>query len=205
MTAGIDERLAHRLEAFNDIVIAFSLAEIAFNLKEPARSADIFRQPIHLFGFLVGFAFLAVIWWLLYKIFARYFIPDALGVVVNFILLAAVVLFAWAQQLFYQYGLDLTTTLLYGATGGVVYLLLGVLFFRGSRDGRLHLTDQERQWGLQRSVRTFIVGGALLLSLTLAAFGADRVIDSWLIIPIAIVLWRLASRIRKTAAGGEGG
>jgi len=190
----IDERLVHRLEAFSDIVIAFSLSEIAFNLQTPLRAADIFARPIHFVGFLAGFAFVAVIWWTHNRLFTRYFIPDSFGIVTNFVLLAAVVLFAWAQQLFYRFGLDMTTTVLYAATCGTVFVLLGLLFIRGARDPRLRASHDERLSGTYRGTRMLIVGGVLLLSIALAPAGIERIVDAWLLILPAVLIVRFMQR-----------
>jgi uncharacterized membrane protein len=186
----IDERLVHRLEAFSDIVIALSLSEIAFNLQVPVRGG-ILAHPIFLVGFLGGFAFVASIWWLHSRIFARYFIPDSAGIVANFVLLAGVVLFAWAQQLFYRSGLNLTTVVLYAATGGAVFVLIGVLFLRGARDGRLTLSPAERNAGVQRGSRALVVGAILLLSLAATPLGANSVVYCWLLVAPAVVISRL--------------
>lgn len=192
----IDERLVHRLEAFSDIVIAFSLSEVAFNLQFPLRATDIFANPIHFIGFLGGFTYLAIIWWMHNRIFAHYFIPDLFGIITNFVLLAAVVLFAWAQELFYKFGFGLTTTILYAATCGTVITLLGILFLRGARDARLPLGEQERVLGIHRGVRLLIVGGVLLLSLMVTPAGAEGIVYSWLLILPAVLIARLAQRRR---------
>jgi len=190
----IDERQVHRLEAFSDIVIALSLSEIAFNLHTPLQTAELFQRPIYLVGFLVGFTFVASVWWWHSRIFAQYFVPDVFSLVANFVLLAALVLFAWAQQLFYKSGLDATTTVFYAVTGGIVYALLGLLFVRGARDAQLPLTGQERSYGFNRGARMFIVGGILLLSLAIAPFGAERIVDTWLLIVPAIIIARVMER-----------
>jgi uncharacterized membrane protein len=196
----IDERLVHRLEAFSDIVIALSLSEIAFNLQAPASGGNIFRMhPIYLVGFLGGFAFVASIWWLHSRIFSRYFIPDTIGIIGNFVLLAATVLFAWAQQLYYRSGLNDTTVILYAATGGAVYILLGLLFVRGALDRRLQLSPADRRAGFDRGARTLVAGGVLLLSIAIAPLGIERMVYAWVLILPAVIVVRLV--FRKTASG----
>jgi uncharacterized membrane protein len=189
----IDERRVHRLEAFSDIVIALSLSEIAFNLQAPVRGG-ILAHPIYLVAFLGGFTFVASIWWMHSRIFARYFIPDTAGIVANFVLLAATVLFAWAQQLFYRSGLDLTTDVVYAASGGTVYALIGLLFLRGVRDQRLQLSQAERTLGTQRGRRALVFGIILLLSTAAAPLGSIWVEYCWLLNVPAVFILRLAQR-----------
>jgi uncharacterized membrane protein len=188
MERAVDEHLVHRLEAFSDIVIALSLSEIAFNLQVPIKSGDVFAHPITLVGFLVGFVFIAAIWRLHNRIFADYFVPDTVGIVANFIMLAALVLFAWAQQLYYHYGLTEETVALYAGTGGVVYGLIGFLFVRGAYDTRLSLELATRTLGRQLGARAAIVGGFLLASLATLPLGVERVTYVWLaIVPVVLV------------------
>jgi uncharacterized membrane protein len=191
----IDERLVHRLEAFSDIVIALSLSEIAFNLQLPARGHDIIAHPIYLVGFLVGFTFVAAVWWLHNRIFTRYFIPDTVGIIGNFLLLAAIVLFAWATQLFYRSGLDSETAIVFAATGGTMYLLIGLLFLRGCRDERLQLASKDRAWARHRGLRALIVGAFLLASIALAPLGTVRMEYCWIAsVPVVLILQQVQRR-----------
>jgi Endosomal/lysosomal potassium channel TMEM175 len=196
----IDERLVHRLEAFSDIVIALSMSEIAFNLQAPARD-DILVHPIFIVAFLGGFAFVASVWWLHSRIFARYFIPDTTGIIANFILLAATVLFAWAQHLFYRLGFDVRTAVVYAVSGGTVYALIGLLFLRGARDQRLQLSGAERTLGRQRGTRALVVGIILLLSIAAAPLGTDWMEYCWILpLPAMLLLRRVQGKPTPTSS-----
>jgi uncharacterized membrane protein len=190
----IDEHFLHRLEAFSDIVIALSLSEIAFNLRIPEHSSDVLAHPMHLIAFLAGFVFIVNIWWLHNRIFARCFFPDVAGIVMNFALLAAVVLFAWAQQLYYRFSLDQTTAILYATAGGMTFALVGALFLRGARDPRLHISDEERFRALWRGARTLAIGSIFLLSLVLLPLGVEAVGVGWFAIFPVAVIFRIAER-----------
>jgi uncharacterized membrane protein len=197
----IDERLVHRLEAFSDIVIALSLSEVAFNLSLATRGHDIITHPIFMIGFLGSFTFIASIWWMHSRIFAKYFIPDSVGIVGNFVLLAATVLFAWAQQLLYRSGFDITTVIAYAATGGTVYALIGLLFLRGARDARLRLRPEDKATAVQRGVRALVVGGVLLLSIALEPFGVEAMTYCWLLIAPVVFVVRRFQRAPSSALG----
>src|ERR1700694_708570 len=88
-----------RLEAFSDIVIAFSLSQLAFTLQVPRDSNTLLAHPIHFVAFLGSFALVCAFWWLHHQLFARYFVLDPVSVVLNFAFLACTVLVVYSQQL----------------------------------------------------------------------------------------------------------
>jgi hypothetical protein len=198
-----EQHTLHRLEAFSDIVIAVCISEVAFNLTSVGSSSDLLSHRQYLLGFFIGFVFVATIWWMHSRIFARYFVADTPGIVANFAMLAATILFAVAQQLFYRQGLDPTTVVLYASSGGAVYALIGLLFLRGARNPRLELNVAERASGTWRGLRAVVVGICLLGSLAAVPLGVERVAYCWLlIVPAAAVMRLLELRTRAVAAAG---
>ena len=74
-----DERYTHRLEAFSDVVIAFSLAQMSLNFGIPHRASDVYTHPVALTAFAVTFAVIVAFWWSHHRLFAEYFVPSPLN------------------------------------------------------------------------------------------------------------------------------
>ena len=186
------ERTLHRLEAFSDIVIAFSLSQLAFTLQIPHSGAEL--RAIQVVTFAASFALVCVFWWLHHQLFLRYFVPDIPSVVLNFAFLACTVLVVYSQQLMvrFDYG-DVRAAVAYGLSFGCAYGLLAILFVKGLRDPRLTLDQDARRNGTRRAIRLAIVSGVLLASVLLAALShsAQLMVTAWLAIPILILVQRL--------------
>jgi len=164
-----DERLIHRLEAFSDIVIGFSMALLAINLQPNVAGID--RLLPALVAFLVSFGFVALLWWLHNRLFAYYFTATPVTIVLNFAALAGVALFIFATtavaQKFMVPHADVRVIApflslwmgLYGAT----LSLLAVLYAAGLRSRWSELTYDVRRWGVARALNSGVGGVALLL------------------------------------------
>lgn len=89
-----DERTLHRLEAFSDIVIGFSLAQLG--------AAEVFTKTMTLnasgaIAFFASFAIVCSLWYFHHRLFQSVFVPRALPVVLNFFWLAVVVLLVFVS------------------------------------------------------------------------------------------------------------
>ena len=85
------QRLIHRLEAFSDIIIGFSLAQLALSLAIPKNGAEgLLQHSEPLIAFIITFALVCGMWWAHHKLFVHYFVPIPVMVVLNFITLAGV-------------------------------------------------------------------------------------------------------------------
>lgn len=127
-----DGRIVHRLEAFSDIVIGFCIAEVGLGLRLPASVHDFARAPTTVFQFGLSFMLIAALWWLHNRLFANYFVPNRISIILNFMLLGALVLTVYFFQAFRS--LPSTSNLpaaYWLASFGVVYLLIGVLWAIG--------------------------------------------------------------------------
>lgn len=99
------QRLIHRLEAFSDIVIGFSLAQLALSLTIPKNgAAGLLENPGPLIAFVITFALVCGMWWAHHRLFVHYFVPIALMVVLNFITLAGVSFAVYSVQLMLHEG-----------------------------------------------------------------------------------------------------
>lgn len=190
------DQTLHRLEAFSDIVIAFSLSQLAVTLQIPSQGPSLLAHPIHIAAFFGSFALVCAFWWQHHQLFLKYFVPDALSVVANFAFLACTVLVIYSQQVGFRYEFDVPSLGMYALSFGCAFGLLAMLFAKGSRDARLSLDDADRQRGKARALRLAVVAVGLLGSVALVAMHASEntVEDSWVFIPIALIALRIFDR-----------
>jgi len=185
-TAPSDET-RHRLEAFSDIVIAFTLSQLAFTLQVPRSSHDLITHPIPLVAFLTSFILIAGLWWLHHQLFLRYFIADTPSVILNFAFLVAIVFVAYSLQLLLHFE-DLVALSAYCLSLGSAYLMLALLYAKGLRDSRIPLAPESRADGQGRALVIGVVGIGLLSVVAVAATGHDiSVVTKWFIGITALV------------------
>jgi uncharacterized membrane protein len=198
------DHTVRRLEAFSDIVIAFTLSQLAFTLQIPHSTRDLFAHPVHVFVFLASFVFVCSFWWLHHQVFVRYFYPDTPGILLNFAFLAAVVFVAYSMLLVTNIG-DLQALGVYALSLGSAYVLIAILFARGARDSRLTMDAEARRSGWERALRLGIGGSVMLASFALVLLGRtkDEVAGLWLV-SVALIIFlaardRIARRRRERA------
>jgi len=177
----------HRLEAFSDIVIAFTLSQLAFTLQVPRTSHDLITHPIPLVAFLTSFVLIAGMWWLHHQLFQQYFIADTASVILNFAFLVAIVFVAYSLQLLLHFE-DLVALSTYCLSLGSAYVLLALLYVKGLRDPRIALAPESRLDGRSRAVVIGVVGIGLLSVVAVAATGHDfSVVTKWFLGITALV------------------
>ncbi len=98
-----EERLTHRLEAFSDIVLGFSLAEMTLNFVIPAHAIDVYRDPVALIAFAFTFLTVALVWYVHHRLFEYFFVPRPLPMTLNFVGLALVVWLVYELQLYVHF------------------------------------------------------------------------------------------------------
>ncbi len=131
------KHFVRRLEAFSDIVIGFSLAQLGASLVVPERTRDLVEHPGWLFGFLFAFAIVCSMWYFHHRLFSLSFIPTTWPVILNFVWLAVVVLLVYTTQLYVRSFGDLIAARMYYAAYTLAYGILGVQFFiTGSKAAR---------------------------------------------------------------------
>ena len=127
-----DQRLIHRLEAFSDIIIGFSLAQLALSLAIPKNGALGFGEnPGPLIAFVITFTLVCGMWWAHHKLFVHYFVPIPPMVVLNFITLAGVSFAVYSVQLMFHPGHTAVDFAFYEGSLAFVYTLLAVQYFYG--------------------------------------------------------------------------
>ena len=185
-----------RLEAFSDIIFGFSLAQLALTLPPPTRFASI--RGVDLLAFTATFAFVCFMWWRHHLAFRDYFSPDRTSIVLNFILLGAVALAAYALESYAHGHLNTASVMLYAIVLGTMFLTMGLMVWRGVklREGiSAEVARRGRGWGLS----FVLMGSVLLLSLLLLPLGTSWVATSWLLAPIVRVIGVKIGRGRAVA------
>lgn len=159
-----DDRLAHdarRIEAFSDIVIGFCLAEIGLGLAFPRFDNDLNAVWSNVVIFLAAFFAIVALWWLHHRVFSTYFVASTPMIVLNFALLAAIVLTSYFLQVFVharvadQVGLAYFQLVTYGFSN--VYALVGALLLTGLIVKRRELDTGDLRWGYARFAHIVIV------------------------------------------------
>ena len=93
-----DERFVHRIEAFSDIVIGFTLAQLGAQLVVTGHPGSLLTDPGWFFNFLWTFAVVCGMWWLHNRLFRTIFAPTAASVMANFALLASIVILVYFAE-----------------------------------------------------------------------------------------------------------
>ncbi len=176
------QRLIHRLEAFSDIIIGFSLAQLALSLAIPKNGADgLLQHPEPLIAFIITFALVCGMWWAHHKLFVHYFVPIPVMVVLNFVTLAGVSFAVYSVQLMLHQGPaaprghrtisghSSTDFVFYLSSLAVVYGLLGIQYFYGWNVRRKHLPVKIASDGLRSAL---MLAGVGVASAIIAAFTA---------------------------------
>ena len=94
-----EERSIHRFEAFSDVVIGFSLAQLGVSLAIPNHPADLFTNPTWLAVFVWAFAMVCAMWWFHHRLFTQIFLPRTIPILLNFVWLAVVILCVYTAEL----------------------------------------------------------------------------------------------------------
>ncbi len=160
------ERITHRLEAFSDIVIGFSLGQLALSLVIPPHAIDFIQRPLGITSFLVTFLLVVRFWWLHFVIFEHYFVPNRLMIICNFIALASMILQIFSLQLYAHFvpcSEGLVASRIYFGFFVLSYGMLCVMQALGMRSRWAALSIRRRRAGVQSGLRIFgtIAGCAL--------------------------------------------
>jgi uncharacterized membrane protein len=121
-----EERFTRRLEAFSDIVIGFSLAQLGANLATASYAPQFFTSPLRILAFLFPFAIICSVWFFHHRLFSQVFVPKALPVILNFVWLAIVVLLVFAAEAYTSNSLNPVVIRAYFTCYALVYALLAI-------------------------------------------------------------------------------
>src|ERR1700760_1174920 len=91
-----ERQLGGRLESFGDIVMGFSMSQLALQLEIPKRPEDVFGHPMNYFVFFAAFGLLAMFWLRFHRIMAIGFTPRRIDLVLLFGMLSFIALVPFA-------------------------------------------------------------------------------------------------------------
>ncbi len=185
---GDEERFIHRLEAFSDIVIGFSLAQLGATLIVPGHAAELVSNPSWIFSFAWTFALVCLMWWSHNSIFRSAFAATRWTIPLNFVLLATIVLLVFFAQVFSRATVlhdAIVAGRLYFATLAANYIVTAVLVaagmprLRGSIESVRY--DRGRRLGIINGVSGLCVGVGVCVSF---AYGDD----AWIFPALGLVV-----------------
>jgi uncharacterized membrane protein len=206
---GRDERYTHRLEAFSDVVLGFSLGQLAINSAIPPHAIEIVTRPTALFAYVLTFGVVASVWSIHHRLFIEYFVPNRLSTVLNFVALGFVVFLSYTVQVYVHFNhtgspadASVAATL-YFTTLGIVMTLLGVLFLLGSRARRLELSEAPLRRGYSSAARLLCTGLFLAVGVpVIYSRGVSPDPNAFLLLVGGAVIGRLIGW-RLTSAGSK--
>jgi len=149
------ENVIRRLEAFSDVVIGFSLAQLGLSLVIPAHAVDFVQRPVGLVAFFVTFFIVVRFWWTHFRIFRSYFEPNRLMMTLNFVALAALIVQVFSLQLYLHFvplGQGMVAARIYFGFFVVSYGVLALMFVAGMFYRRKLLSAREFGAGVRDSL-----------------------------------------------------
>lgn len=167
-----DERTIRRLEAFSDIVIAFSLAEVGLGLAVPNSLTQLRESWINLAAFAFSFTLISIVWWYHHKLFATYISLKPVTVALNFVMLGSVALGVYFQQTtihFVALNIDSLIPLhIWLACMAAIFGCLAAMYSVGIWEHRESLERSAIHWGMSLTYQTAV--SALGLAALAVAF-----------------------------------
>lgn len=162
-----EERLTHRLEAFSDIVLGFSLAEMTINFAIPRHAIEVYDSTA-IYAFAFTFLVVSMAWFTHRRLFEYYFVPRTPTIVLNFVLLGLIVWLVYQLQLYVHFAESADHGVAaygYGVTFSIVWMLYAVLFTVCTRMRWTKLDAEMRRSGALAVARTGLLGAGMMLTL----------------------------------------
>ncbi len=122
-----EQHFTRRLEAFSDVVIGFSLAQLGAALVVSPHNLQLLLTPLGMLNFLLPFAIVCSAWFFHHRLFSQLFVPKTWPVVLNFLWLASLVMVVFAAEAYTKLE-SLTSMRFYFGCYAVVYGLLTVQY-----------------------------------------------------------------------------
>ena len=191
------ENVIRRLEAFSDVVIGFSLAQLGLSLVIPSHAVDFVQRPVGLIAFLVTFAVVVRFWWTHFRIFRSYFEPNRVMMTLNFVALAALIIQIFSLQLYLHFvplGEGMVAARIYFGffvvSYGVLALMLvaGMIYRRGVLYAREVGAGVRDSLGIIGTVAGCVVGSAIPSDPTNVFVAVNNVKEIVAVAPTAIFL-----------------
>jgi uncharacterized membrane protein len=190
-----DRHLIGRLESFGDIVVGFSMSQLALQLEIPRSASEVFAHSLRYVVFFAAFGVVSMFWFRFHRIMSTGFAPRRPDVVLLFAFLAFVALTPYALVTYSRMrGNDALAP-----QGVLLYLgvILGVIGFswlltlRGMRRAWGYLDEQQRRdtW------RAFVAGavavpGFIIALVCIGIYGTQAFPVFLVVIPVVAVAGR---------------
>lgn len=198
-----EERYAHRLEAFSDIVIGFSLAQMSLSFLIPKRAIDVYTHPIAFWAFSWTFFWIAILWWSRHRLFEDFFVPRRSTVILNFITLGMVIWLIYQVQVyvhFFDTPSHVAAAVSYVLTYALIYTLNAVTMVLCVRMRWPELDAETRRMGVNVIGR---LTGLVLGTLAGLAIAWPLGWPEWSMVGIlaGTLLWRIVAPLFFTRFG----
>lgn len=201
-----EKEVVHRLEAFSDIVIGFSLAQLGLSLTIPAHARDLFtlgRGSLGLLALVVTFTLVCSVWWQHHKLFRHLFVPTGVNIVANFAALGGVIFLAYSMQVFVHAGFrDPVAFPMYTGSYAWIMVLFASIAWNGMRLRGSQMNAELRASCMYHTVRlTIIAAWLVLITLATSVFGVRADIAQWLflVLVIPLAMHRIITRRKRIA------
>lgn len=200
-----EKEVIHRLEAFSDVVIGFSLAQLALTLTIPEKTSIFLhvRGVTPILGFVITFVLICAIWWAHHRLFRHLFVPTPVNIVLNFASLGGVVFLAYSVQVLVHFHMgDPIAFVMYSGSYAFVLTLFAVLAWRGYSMRGAQLPEIVRVPSLEYAVHMTVAALCfILLSASVAIFGSVAISQGWLVVAVLPVLgYRIYRFARRRSA-----
>lgn len=201
-----EKEVVHRIEAFSDIVIGFSLAQLGLNLTIPAHARDLFTH-VHgatgLIALVITFALVCLVWWNHHRIFRHLFIPTAFNVFANFAALCGVILLAYSMQIVVHNHMgDKVAFAMYTGSFSWIMGLFAMLAWSGLRARGSAMSAKTRAESYKTAIRDTVVSfWTLAFTVVVLVYGLRGPALIWLEsgLVLSFVLVRFLSRGKRVA------
>jgi uncharacterized membrane protein len=196
------ERLVRRIENFSDLVIGFSLALLALSLVIPPHIAALVADPWWLIAYFWTFSLIASLWYSHQRLFTHFFWPENLSLILNFAFLSTMGLLIFFVQVFVHYTSDFDKVwafLAYFSVQAIALLLLGSLYFHGTRKRWEQLDPDLRYTGVRQATRGLVSGVFILAGVIVAVLRSPTTMDGAYPVAYVSIVGMLAIRVAMRA------
>jgi uncharacterized membrane protein len=202
-----DRHLVGRLESFGDIVVGFSMSQLALQLEIPRTADDVFGHPLRYFVFFAAFGIVSVFWFRFHRIMANGFAPRRPDVVLLFAFLASVALVPFAlvtyMRLLGGAGVSREGFLLYLGVFFAVAALSWILTLRGMRRSWALLDEKERRGSWRAAVAGLAIVPTMALTLVLVARYGPQASSAIMLIAPGVAILRRTMRPSRFLVGPD--
>ncbi|MEA2690298.1 MAG: Endosomal/lysosomal potassium channel [Candidatus Eremiobacteraeota bacterium] len=164
-----ERHLVGRLESFGDIVLGFSMSQLALQLEIPKTPREVFGHPLNYFIFFAAFGLLGIFWLRFHRIMAIGFAPRPVDIGLLFAFLAFVAMVPYSlvtyMRLLGPAGYSRESVSLYLVDFLGVATFSWVLSIRGMRRAWGVLDETERPGAWRPVIAGFIIVPAFVIAL----------------------------------------